>query len=147
MASISATTVQKTFKAETTSVFCRASISGSLGAPVLITANGASKGILSINTGSGTPALETTSSYVVKYDTSVPVRQFLGAHSIQYISGSTTGAATTPLAARVVSETTSSATAPAQVVINFYDANGDIKVLPTGSIFCLTTHLTPSNVY
>lgn len=126
--SISATTVQKTFKLEATSVYGEADIAS--GVSTKVSANGASKGIASITrTGTGL--------YKVTLDSSVPVRLFLGAPDFALSTASTAAHYQ-----RITSLTTGSG---ASLVIQNYVA-GVLTDLPDGKLY-ITLTVTTSAVY
>ena len=126
----SATTVQKTFKDEVYTIFARATITGASD-PVLITANGASKGIASIT------FLATPSRYVVTLDrASIPEKAFIGTPIITYIQSTTTAGQI--IISRVTVEDTTAGT----FTIAGYHGVGATTNYPTGGTLCITVPIT-----
>lgn len=133
MATISSTTVQKTFKLETHTLFGRASIGAAGAVSSTITANGASKGL-------SFSKLD-TAKYRVTVDTGIPVQQFLGAPVVQVFS--TSDAANAIFIGRVFGESASNGT----VDFIFYGDDGALINLPNGSELQVTLFMTTSTVF
>jgi hypothetical protein len=134
MATISSTTVQKTFKLETHTLFGRASIGVGGDVSSTITANGASKGLSFSRIGTGI--------YEATVDTGIPVQQFLGAPVVQvFINGNNNP--NQIYNGRVFSEDATTG----KVAFIFYDDAGDKTNLPSGSELQVTLFMTTSTVF
>lgn len=133
MAAISGTTVQKTLKLEATTLFARASVAGALGVPTTLTADGASKGVTITKIGSGI--------YQAAIDSSIPVKQFLGASTMQVRLQSNT--------AGLNYQTRAYAEDAAAGTISFiiYEDGGGVTNAPDGGELQFTIFLTTSPVF
>lgn len=130
---ISATTVQKTFKLEATTLFARANVGAAGSISSTITANGASKGV--------TLSKLATAKYRATIDPQIPVQQFLGAPVVQVLSTSDAGSAI--YNGRVFGENAANGT----VDFIFYGDDGALINLPDGSQLLVTIFLTTSPVF
>lgn len=130
---ISATTVQKTFKLEATTLFARASIAGALGIPTTLTDKGASKGVTISKVGTGI--------YRATIDPQIPVQQFLGASTCQVrLLSNSAGAA---YSVRAYNESASAGT----IDWIIYDDAGAVDNAPDGGELQFTIFLTTSPVF
>jgi len=149
MPAISSTTVQKTLKQETLTLFGRAALNGASGAAtnLLITSVattppappilGVSKGFVSV--------LRTALGlFTISLDPGVPVLQYLGSTSFSFIESTPTSSPTELYVARVASEV--GGVSPV-LNIAIYDSAGNLADPASGWTLCFTTTITSSTSY
>ena len=130
--SISASTVQKTLKREVTTVYGEVSI-GAAGAATLVTEDGASLGISSVE-------LTEDDTYLLTLDTVAPIQLFLGGVGvIVELTGSTTDAFGYQIPQILATDTVAKT-----IEIGFAINEGAVfpHILPDGSHFYVTVNYT-----